>query len=432
MKILIIGAGWAGIAAAVHAAEHGHEVTLVEERGYLGGRARSFVDRESGHHIDNGQHVMMGCYSAFLHVVRSLGTDNLLEKQPALRVGFVDRSAVKSVLDASVLPGKLGVVAGLLRLSGVRVRSRIACVRLALAIATGRVNGENRTCSAFLREERQPEDVVIRFWEPLVLATLNAPLEKASAELLVAVLKLAFLGSGQDSALLIPACGLSDLVGPLQAWLESRGSNVRLSTSVDRLHIEAGRCTSAVLSDGTDVNVDAVVICVPERALHRLCDASGIQTMLPPALASSPIVSVYMWYDKQWMTDELLAALGTTVQWVFNKRRIASGLVALTVSAGNDIVGMSQEQIVELCDSELRALLPEVASARLLRGLVIKEKMATPLIGPGAERAGTLCLTDAAENLFVAGDWTSTGLPATIEGAARSGIAATIAALRQQ
>jgi monoamine oxidase len=124
------------------------------------------------------------------------------------------------------------------------------------------------------------------------------------------------------------------------------------------------------------------------------------------------------------MTDELLAALGTTVQWVFNKRRIAPGLVALTVSAGHSIVGLSQDEIIQHCDAELRRLLPEARRATLQRGLVIKEKMATPLLTPETERAHVHHLQHEIQNLALAGDWTSTGLPATIEGAARSGIAA--------
>lgn len=424
MKILVIGGGWAGIAAAVEAAERGHQVLLVEERPYLGGRARSFIDRESGHHIDNGQHVMMGCYSAFLHVIETLGTVSLVEAQPALKVGFVDNSTTKHVLDAAGLPGKLGVVAGLLRLSGIGLGSRIACARLALMIAIGTATGRGLTCREFLDQQRQPQDTITRFWEPLVLATLNAPLQSASAELLVSVLKLAFLGSRKDSALLIPKSGLSDLVSPLPTWLSSCGGEVRLSTSVDRLNLVEGRCTSVVLSDGSIAEVNAVISCIPERAFRRLLDASSITIPMPSAQTSSPIVSAYLWYDNQWMSDELLAALGTTVQWVFNKRRVAPGLVAVTVSAGDAIVAMSQEQIIELCDAELRSLLPEAASARLLRGLVIKEKAATPLIGPTADRVSVRHATTAVSNLFVAGDWTSTGLPATIEGAARSGVAA--------
>ena len=429
MKILIIGGGWAGIAAAVEAAGRGNTVLLVEERGYLGGRARSFVDRETGHHIDNGQHVMMGCYHALLNVLRTLGTQHLLEPQRSLTVTFVDASQRKHTLDTSPLPGRFGVVAGILRLTGVGVLSRIAAIRLALSIARGSTKGVGTTCAEFLRQARQPQDIIQRFWEPVVLATLNAPLETASAELLVAVMKLAFLGSSSDSALLVPSCGLSDLIEPVASWLKQRGGTVLLHTSVDRLIIENNVCTKAVLSDGSTESVDAVVSCIPQRALERLCANSGTAARLPEAPAMSPIVSVYLWYEHQWMHEELLAALGTTIQWVFNKRRIAPGLVALTVSAGHSIVGCTQEQIIALCDAELRTLLPEIGSARLLKGLVIKEKTATPLLGPNTLRPSTHQLTPCAQNLFIAGDWTATGLPATIEGAARSGIAAIESAL---
>lgn len=429
MKILVIGGGWAGIAAAVEAAGRGHEVLLVEERGYVGGRARSFVDRDTGHHIDNGQHVMMGCYSAFLNVVRTLGTEHLLEPQHSLGVTFVDASQQKHTLDTSLLPGKLGVVAGILRLTGVRMRSRLAAIRLAISIARGSANGTGKTCAEFLRQGGQPADIVERFWEPVVLATLNAPLEAASADLLVAVMKLAFLGSSTDSALLIPTCGLSDLVDPLPSWIDQRGGRVLLHTSVDQLVIDGNSCSQVLLSNGAIESVDAIVSCVPQRALDRLCAASGIQTQLPVAPEMSPIASVYLWYDRQWMHDELLATLGTTIQWVFNKRRIAPGLVALTVSAGHAIVGTSQEEIVALCDTELRQLLPEIHDAELRKGLVIKEKTATPLLGPLTMRPSANHFTAEVSNLFVAGDWTSTGLPATIEGAARSGIAAIESAL---
>jgi zeta-carotene desaturase len=295
---------------------------------------------------------------------------------------------------------------------------------LAASIALGSAAGNGRTCAEFLKQGGQPTDIIERFWEPVVLATLNAPLESASADLLIAVMKLAFLGSSTDSALLIPTCALSDLIEPFPSWLEQRGGRVLLHTSVDQLIIDGNTCTNAALSNGTIESVDAIVSCVPQRALDRVCKASGIQTQLPAAPQMSPIASVYLWYDRQWMTDELLAMLGTTIQWVFNKQRVAPGLVALTVSAGYEIVGSSQEEIVALCDSELRMLLPEVRNSVLRKGLVIKEKTATPLLGPHSVRPATNHYAAEVSNLFIAGDWTSTGLPATIEGAARSGIAA--------
>ena len=431
MKALVIGGGWAGIAAAMEAVRLGWEVELVEERPYLGGRARSFVDRTTGDVIDNGQHVMMGCYHELLRTVRDLGTDHLLERQKALRVAFVDESYGMDVLDASALPGKLGMLWGLLRLRNMPFSARIAIVRLALQVLRTPDAGRGLTCYEFFCRTRQPQGAVERFWEPLVLATLNASVEAAPAELLSTVLRMAFFGTTDDAKLLIPTGGLSDLIEPFTAWLGARGGTVHASTSVDRIRIIDGRAVGVVLSDGSNRDVDVVISAVPQRALARLARASGIRSELSEEPEMSPIVSVYMWYDHQWMSVDFAAALGTTIQWVFNKQRTTEGLVALTVSAASDIVGAPSEEIIRSCDAELRQLFPaQIRNAMLKHGVVIKEKHATPCITPKvhAMRPGTDAMHGQVRNLFLAGDWTQTSFPATLEGAARSGVAAIRAA----
>lgn len=431
MIVLVIGGGWSGIAAAMGLAVGGCEVVVVEERPYLGGRARSFIDRESGDEIDNGQHVMMGCYHDVLRIVRELGTDHLLERQRALRVAFVDTAGRHDVLDASRLPGRAGVAAGLLGLRGIGFRSRLAGLHLALKISLGAATGKGLTCADFLRQHRQPHDIITRFWEPIVLATLNAPVEEASADLLVEVMRLAFLGTTEDSQLLIPTSGLSALLAPFNEWLGGKGGSVLSSTSVDNLLIRNGVVQSALLSNGTEISVDAVVSAIPQRALERLLRSSGYGESAPPPSDMSPIVSVYLWYQRQWMPHDFAAALGTTVQWVFDKRRIRPGLVALTVSAGYGIVTERSDDIISMCDNDLRAIFPELRGIELHRGVVIKEKMATPLFSPQADALRVGCDTAIAQNLFFAGDWTQTKLPATLEGAARSGFNAADAVLRQ-
>jgi squalene-associated FAD-dependent desaturase len=431
MKALVIGGGWAGIAAAMEAARLGWEVELVEERPYLGGRARSFVDKTTGDTIDNGQHVMMGCYHELLRIVHDLGTDHLLERQKALRVAFVDESIGQDVLDASTLPGKLGMLWGLLRLRNLSLSARMAIVRLALKVLRAPSAGTGLTCHEFFDQLRQPAEAVQRFWEPLVLATLNAPVSVAPAELLSTVLRLAFFGTTDDAKLLIPTGGLSDLVAPFDRWLAARGGTVRTSSSVDRITIVGGRAVGVVLSDGSNIDVDVVISTVPQRALARLVQASGIASDLPEEPEMSPIVSVYLWYDHQWMSVDFAAALGTTVQWVFNKQRTTNGLVALTVSAASEIVGAPSEEIIRSCDAELRQLFAgTMAPAILKHGVVIKEKRATPRFSPAAHgcRPTTDALHTHVRNLFLAGDWTQTQLPATLEGAARSGVAAIAAA----
>ncbi|MCX6140806.1 MAG: hydroxysqualene dehydroxylase HpnE [Candidatus Kapabacteria bacterium] len=433
MEVLIIGGGWSGIAAAIEATQRGVRVTLVEERHYLGGRARSFTDRVSGDEIDNGQHVMMGCYRALLNVVRTLGTEHLLERQSALRVAFVDTSGQSNVLDASRLPGMAGLGLALLRLSGIKVLSRLAAVRLALRIALGRASTTGLTCAEFLRQHHQPNDVIERFWEPVVLATINAPINKASADLLVTVMRLAFLGSTQDAQLLIPMVGLSDLIRPFQKWLEERGGVCMIGTGVEALERADDRIHSVRLSNGNTIEVQSVISCIPQRALHRLLLGSDMEPLRAAATPSSPIVSVYLWYSESWMSTDFAAALGTTVQWVFDKRRIRPGLVAVTVSAGYGIVTEQADEIVSLCDRELRQLFPSMKGVELKRGVVIKEKHATPLftLEMVAVRPASTELSTVVSNLFIAGDWTDTGLPATLEGAARSGVNASTYALSQ-
>lgn len=431
MHVVIIGAGWAGVAAAVHAVEHGARVTVIEERPYIGGRARSFPDRTTNTTIDNGQHIMMGCYREVLHVLQTLGTVDQLERQTALRVGFVDARGSHDQLDASALPGKLGVALGILRLRQLPRGARLAAMRFAIRLTLNRIDAHGRTCAELFAAYKQPALLVERLWEPIVLATMNAPIDRASAEVFCTVMRLAFLGSTEDSQLLIPRGGLSDLLATFPEWVQRNGGSVRTSVAVERLSVTSGRVTSVVLSTGEEISdVDAVVSCVPQRALMRLWSASQHEPLELDEPDQSPIVSVYLWYSAQWMTTDLMATLGTTTQWVFNKQRVAPGLVALTVSAASDLAGEEREAITAACDAELRTLFREqLNGVELLHSQVIKEKTATPVFTPRAHADRLSSDAFGIDNLRIAGDWVQTGLPATLEGAAFSGVLAASALL---
>ena len=432
-SLVVIGGGWAGIAAAVEAADLGWTVTLIEERPYLGGRARSYVDRTTGEQIDNGQHLMMGCYHAALSVLKRLGTDGNLKQQPSLRVKFLEAGGLSDELVTSALPGSAGVALGILGLRRIPAMARVAILRLSMRLRFGEVQTDGLTCREFLEREGQPPTAITRFWEPIILATLNAPMNLAAADLLVAVMRIAFLGSRDDSSLLLPRTGLGDLVEPVGAYLEERGGRVVTSVICDSLDIVQGAIKRVHLRNGELIEPDAVILATPHRSIARLIPEHRATTDVW-ATASSPIVSVYLWYDKNWMSEPFVAALGTVIQWVFNRRVLNEssaeicdrypGHVSMTISAGSDLANKSIPDIVHECDSELRRLFPEMTklSARLQHGLAIKEKQATPLLTPSTERPATDSLAFVASNLRLAGDWTQTGLPATIEGAAQSGI----------
>lgn len=430
--IVIIGGGWAGIAAAVQAIERGRRVVLVEERPYLGGRARSFVDRTTGEVIDNGQHLMMGAYTHALQTIERLETISKLRRQPALHVRFAEPGGHTDVLNAAAfgLQGKIGVALGIMRLRRVSLRGRLAAMRFAIRLQLGWVDPVGKTCLQLLREERQPADVVTRLWEPIILATLNAPMHSAAATLLTTVLSRAFFGGSDASALLIPTDGLSAFIEPLQERIRYHGGDVFVSTSVDAIHVADGRATGVTLSDGRTIPVDGIVCAVPPRALARIAGAPDVEL---PDMSFSPIVSIYLWYDKAWMDDDFVAVLGTTVQWIFNRRAMVTaaaehvarypGHVALTISAGSALVDRPAEEIIAACDTELRTVFSAMNGASLLHGIVIKEKAATFLSTPDVEPRRPHAQTTIS-NVVLAGDWTATTLPATIEGAAQSGVAA--------
>jgi len=433
LPLVIIGAGWAGLAAAARAARSGRRVVLIDEHPYVGGRARSFAEATTGEIIDNGQHLLMGCYHEVLAMLDVAGTTRLLRRQKALRVHFGDAAGNHSVLDASMLPGAAGVALGIVRLGGLSLADRLGIARLAWRIRRGAVAVAGKTCHAFLTEERQSHRAIERFWEPIVLATLNASVHEAAASLLDAVMRLAFMGnSPQDSAMLLPECGLSDLVEPLVEVVRKCGGTVLLSTSVQSFEIDNNRAVGIHLSDGTTIACDGVICAIPPYALMRLLPSTHVPAVCS-AISYSPIVSVYLWYDADVVPWTFAALLGTQTQWVFNRRKIGQaddevvrtypGHLACTVSAAGAMATQAAADVVAQCDADLRRVLPSMQSTRLLHGIVIKERRATPCITPQIEAMRPAVARPYA-NVVLAGDWTGTGLPATLEGAARSGVLA--------
>lgn len=434
---IVIGGGFAGIAAATELARHGKSVFLLEARPYLGGRARSFADKETGEVIDNGQHLLMGCYTHTLALLQTLGTRELLSAQPRMRVDFVDADGSRHPFDTSRLPGKAGTALGLVLLSGLSVAEKLQAVRFALLVERNLVQPGTATVEEFLHRYRQSPRAIERFWEPIVLATLNAHPREASAFLLAEVLRRAFFADARSSQLLFPAAGLSELLAPFPQWLQAHGGAIYHLTA-EALLTEGNRVVGITTETG-ELYADTIISCVPARALSRLLAEAPLPIEVPE-MQYSPIVSVYLWFDKAFLQERFFALLGTTIQWIFNRRLLCTapdtirsrypGHIALTISAADAIVNESAETIVQKCMAELHRAFPASREATLLSSQVIKEKMATIRATPdiNSKRPDA---TTSLDNLFLAGDWTNTSLPATIEGACQSGVMAARQALHQ-
>lgn len=430
--IVVLGGGVAGIAAACRLAERGHAPLLLESRPYLGGRVRSFVHESTGDEIDNGQHLMMGCYHHTLRLLSILGTRDLVSILRPLDIEFRDADGTTDRLRSpSHLPSPVALVAGVARLNWTTPSDVMSVIRLGLA-ARLRAPHEDTTVRDWLTTHGQSQRLLERLWEPMTIATLNTPIDQASARLFAQVLRRGFLAWGDDARLAIPRAGLSRLLAPAQSYIERNGGVVRTGATVRSVRRGTGAYAIA-LSSGDLIESDAIIAAVPRASLRSVLDPtlqSGIGLEAPDVAA--PIVSLYLWYDHNpYDLPMLCGMIGTRIQWVFNRRKIErsgeterkNGLISCTISAAFAEAATEASEIVATADAELRRAIPSLASAHLLESLVLKERHATFLATPTHERQRP-GPTTRIPGLVLAGDWTDTSLPATIEGAVQSGVVA--------
>jgi len=433
MNVIVIGGGFAGLSASTALAEQGCHVTLLEGRQILGGRAYSFVDPKTGDSVDNGQHLFMGCYRETLKFLHRIGSVGGLEFQSSLSIRFVGSGNHRAVLRCLPLPPPWHLYSGLLRLKTLSWgdRWRLRYVQQELQKNTPADELDQLTVDEWLTRCRQSERAKRHLWDLITIACLNEEPRIASAATFVAVLKQAFFEDEASSRLAFASVGLSDLyVSQAVGYVQKMGGDIRAKCPVQRLEIREGRVEGVVLRDGTRLEADAVISTVPPWALLKLVPEALVEKDVYfrqlKMLAYAPIISIHLWFDRA-ITDVLFAGLlDTHIQWLFNRSRIhhdaktKKGYVSLVISGAHDFVGWSDKKILSMALEELRRLFPKAQEAALLRSLVIKEAQATlsPKVGTEALRPEW---TSPVKNLWVGGDWTRTGLPATIESACVSG-----------
>jgi len=429
-RVVIIGGGFSGLAAAVSLSERGHSVLLLEARAQLGGRAYSFLDSKTGDTVDNGQHLFMGCYHHTISFLEKIGTLDRLKFQATPRVDFLDRASGLTSFDCPDLPAPINVLMGLFRMKGLTAGDKLRALNVGKAIRASK-NGHAQgglTVAEWLDRLGQSARIKERFWYPMAVATLNESPDIASARMMSVVLKEAFSGSRANARIGISSVGLSDLYTvAAREFIQSRGGCVETNAPVKNFVIENARVRAVVLKDGRKSEADCFISAVTPQALIKLLPESrlGGEFTELARLESSPIVSINLWLDRSVIDKEFVGLLGTKSQWLFNKSKInanavGSNQLAIIISAARDFVGMTKDALVELALSELRELIPEVRRARLLHSVVVKEREATlsHTVESDGLRPGPCT---SISNLILAGDWTATGLPATIESAVMSG-----------
>ncbi len=438
----MIGGGLAGIAAACDLADRGYPVTLLEKRPFLGGRAFSFTDPDTGREVDNGQHVFLGCCTAYIGLLEALGALGNTHLQPALSVPVLDREGRRGLLKGAPLPAPFHMLPSLLAYPHLSWADKLRVLYggLRIRLANRRRDAptlENETFAAWLKRHHQSDEAIARFWNLVVLPTLNDDATEVSASMGLKVFQEGVLQSRESGSMGYAKVGLSQLVSNgVIAYLSARGGEVRLGAGVSELAVEGDRVCGVNTSRGSVV-ADWYVLALPSHDLDGVLPeavaASGFFS-LANGLSYSPIVNVHVWYDRPVMDDEFAGFVDSPLQWVFNKTRMegnseSSGqYVCISLSGAWQYSSVPRQQLGEMFLEEMAHVFPRARDARVERLLVVRQPRATFRSVPGAS-ANRLPVATPIANLFLAGEWVDTDWPGTMEGAVRAGQSAARAVL---
>ena len=433
-RVIVVGGGWAGLAAAHALVSRGVAVTLFEKRAVLGGRAYSYRAREAGHAVDNGQHLMMGCYHATLGFLERIGAADRIEIQPQLRVPFLHPERGTAEFECAAAPSPLHLTLGALRYRHLTPGERLRLVAGGMRIALKYRGGSTATVSEALIAAGQNQNLRTCFWNPLAIAVLNELPDRASADLFAEVLRRVFFARAAASRIVFPKAGLSDVCAePAAAAIERAGGTIETGPSVKTLELRDGRVRSVTLAGRPEERADAVILAVPPPAAAAVLGdegvvATGLREL--SELRSAPIVSVHLWFRESFSAPRMAGFLDGPIHWLFTPpMQPESGrYVTLIVSGAHDLVGKSQDEILGIARRELARYLPATIGIEEADALVVKEANATYAATP-EEQPKRPATKTAIPNLFLAGDWVDTGLPATLESAVLSGDRAAAAAL---
>jgi squalene-associated FAD-dependent desaturase len=419
--VIVIGGGLAGLAASVSLSDGGYRVSLIERAPRLGGRATSYVLPDDTH-IDNCQHVTLRCCTNLEDFYSRAGVADKIRFHGSLF--FADSAGKRGRMQPSGLPAPFHLLTSFAAfpLLNWRDKSGIARAMLRITLAGGRPKvSKSASMLEWLRSQRQTQRAIDRFWRTVLVSALNEDLGRTDAQYGIDVFWKAFLSNSVGFMMGIPSVPLAELYAACGARICQNGGQVRTRCGAAGIAFSGRRISGISLDDGTVLSADYYVSAVSFDRLMKLLPEQ-MRTEKPFSglnhLRVSPITGIHLWFDRRVMTEPFLASVDQTIQWIFNKHD--GEYLQIVISASRGLSHLSQQEIVDLSVKEMSALLPGVREAALVRSVVVRENSATFSPEPGCDEWRPSQRT-AIENFVLAGDWTRTGWPATMEGAVRSG-----------
>jgi squalene-associated FAD-dependent desaturase len=454
--VAIAGGGLAGLAAACALADSGFRVTLFERRPYLGGRASSYEHPGTGEVVDNCQHVLFRVCTNLVEFYRRIGVEDKIRWFDEMT--FIEPGGRASVMRASPLPAPLHTAPSFLAFPFLSVKDKLAISRALAALALTEQPDTGRSFLEWCHQHSQTENAIERFWKPILVSALSEHLDLISISSAAQVVRES-MKSREARHMGVPSIPLTDLYNRAGDYIRARGGDIRFRASLEAFSPEPNQVRIRVSdkSNGQET-FDYLVLALPFDGLERVIPQSPEAASLRDQLShfeTSPITGIHLWFDRQISDLDHAVLLDRTVQWMFHKSRLlqrarevhdlsravnastekralapeGGSYIELVVSASTDLIDKSRAEIVDLAVKEVREFFPAARAANLVKSTVIKEVHATYSPRPGIDAYRPQQSTTW-PRVFVAGDWTATGWPATMEGAVRSGYLAAEAMLR--
>jgi squalene-associated FAD-dependent desaturase len=410
-ETIVAGGGLAGLSAAAALCSAGHSVKLFEARPFLGGRATSYeIDSEI---IDNCQHILLRCCVNLMDFYRRLGVENDIAFHR--EIFFIEPGGRMSTLRAGILPAPNHFAESFLRMSFLSAGEKLDVVRAIRSIERERKRADldRITMLEWLKEKRQPARAIERFWRQVLVSAINEELDRMAASHGFQVFRLGFLARKNSYEMGVPAVPLGRLYGQ-DAWKRIGQADLRMRAPVEKIVVENGLVQHVVVA-GEQIRADHYVCALPFERIGAVLPDLAVDLA---GFEHSPITGIHLWFDRPVTSLPHATLLDRTIQWMFNKSE--GRYIQLVVSASRSLETMPRADVIALALRELAEFFPAVREAKLEKSHVVKEIRATFSATPGLESRRPLSRTTI-PNLFLAGDWTRSGWPATMEGAVRSG-----------